>query len=83
MSLSVLNGTLKTGEAATTAQQLAKFGYTTSSGNAPTQSYNQTWVYYAPGHARAAADVAHIIGGSAPDGARCRRRSRRPRTSSS
>jgi len=66
VSLSVLNGTLKTGEAATAAQQLSKFGYTTSSGNAPTQSYAQTWVYYAAGHARAAADVAHIVGGGAP-----------------
>jgi LCP family protein required for cell wall assembly len=66
VSISVLNGTLKTGEAASTAQQLAKFGYTTSSGNAPTQSYNQTWVYYAAGNAKAAADVAHIIGGNAP-----------------
>ena len=66
VSLSVLNGTLKTGEAATAAEQLAKFGYTTSSGNAPTQSYAQTWVYYAAGHARAAADVAHIIGHGAP-----------------
>ncbi len=64
--ISALNGTLKTGEAASTAEQLAKFGYTTSSGNAPTQSYNQTWVYYAPGQAKAAADVAHIIGGNAP-----------------
>ncbi len=66
VSISALNGTLKTGEAASTAQQLAKFGYTTSSGNAPTQAYNQTWVYYAPGQAKAAADVAHIIGGNAP-----------------
>ena len=66
VSISALNGTLKTGEAASTAEQLAKFGYTTSSGNAPTQSYNQTWVYYAPGQAKAAADVAHIIGGNAP-----------------
>jgi LCP family protein required for cell wall assembly len=66
VSLSVLNGTLKTGEAATAAQQLAKFGYTTSSGNAPTQSYAQTWVYYASGHAKAAADVAHIVAHGAP-----------------
>ncbi len=66
VSISVLNGTLKTGAAAGTAAGLAKFGYTTSSGNAPTQSYAQTWVYYAPGQAAAAADVAHIIGGSAP-----------------
>jgi LCP family protein required for cell wall assembly len=69
VSLSVLNGTLKTGEALSTAQQLAKFGYTTSSGNAPTQAYNQTWVYYAPGNAKAAADVARIIGGNAPTAA--------------
>jgi LCP family protein required for cell wall assembly len=66
VSLSVLNGTLKTGEAAGTAGQLSKFGYTTSSGNAPTQSYAQTWVYYGVGHAKAAADVAHIIGGNVP-----------------
>ncbi len=66
VSLSVLNGTLKTGEAAATATQLARFGYPTSSGNAPTQSYAQTWVYYAPGKSKAAADVAHIIGGDAP-----------------
>jgi LCP family protein required for cell wall assembly len=66
VSISVLNGTLKSGEAATTAAGLSKFGYTTSSGNAPTQSYAQTWVYYGSGHAKAAADVAHIIGGDAP-----------------
>jgi LCP family protein required for cell wall assembly len=66
VSISVMNGTLKTGEAATTAAGLSKFGYTTSSGNAPTQSYAQTWVYYGSGHAKAAADVAHILGGDAP-----------------
>ena len=66
VSLSVLNGTLKTGEAGTTASALAKFGYQTSSGNAPSQAYNQTWVYYAPGKAKAAADVAHILGKSPP-----------------
>jgi LCP family protein required for cell wall assembly len=68
VSLSILNGTMKTGEAATTAQQIGKFGYQTSSGNAPTQSYQQTWVYYAPGHAPAATDVAHIIGHGAQTG---------------
>jgi LCP family protein required for cell wall assembly len=66
VSIAVMNGTLETGEAATTAAGLSKFGYTTSSGNAPTQSYAQTWVYYGAGHAKAAADVAHIIGGNAP-----------------
>jgi len=66
VSLSVLNGTLKAGEAGTTASGLARFGYQTSSGNAPTQSYTQTWVYYAPGKARAAADVAHILGKHPP-----------------
>ena len=66
VSISVLNGTLKTGEAATTAEALSKFGYTSSSGNAPTQSYAQTWVYYGAGHGKAAADVAHIMGGNAP-----------------
>jgi hypothetical protein len=66
VSISVLNGTLKTGEAATTAEALSKFGYTTSSGNAPTQSYAQTWIYYGAGHGKAAADVAHIMGGNAP-----------------
>ncbi len=68
VSLSALNGTLKTGEAGSTASALARFGYQTSSGNAPTQSYNQTWVYYAPGKARAAADVAHILGKGTPTG---------------
>ena len=68
VSLSILNGTVKTGEAATTAQQLGKFGYQTSSGNAPTQAYQQTWVYYGSGHARAATDLAHIIGHGAETG---------------
>jgi len=68
VSLSVLNGTLKTGEAGTTAADLGKFGYQTSSGNAPTQSYAQTWVYYGSGHAKAAADVAHIVGHGAQTG---------------
>jgi LCP family protein required for cell wall assembly len=62
VSLSVLNGTTKTGEAADTATALGGFGYPTSSSNADTQSYTQTWVYYRSGFQKAAADVQHILG---------------------
>jgi LCP family protein required for cell wall assembly len=62
VSLSVLNGTTKTGEAATTAKALGGFGYPTSSSNADTQSYTQTWVYYRSGSQKAAADVQKILG---------------------
>ena len=62
VSLSVLNGTTKAGEAATTAHALGGFGYTTSSSNADTQSYTQTWVYYRSGFQKAAGDVKQILG---------------------
>jgi LCP family protein required for cell wall assembly len=62
VSLSVLNGTTKTGEAAATATALGAFGYPTSSANADTQSYTQTWVYYRAGFQGAAADVKKILG---------------------
>ncbi|HYX83764.1 MAG TPA: LCP family protein [Gaiellales bacterium] len=60
--VSVLNGTTKTGEAAATASALGDFGYPASSGNADTQSYSQTWVYFQPGFQKAAGDVAKIMG---------------------
>jgi LCP family protein required for cell wall assembly len=62
VSLSVLNGTTQTGEAASTANALGAFGYPTSSSNADTQSYTQTWTYYRPGFQKAAADVQKILG---------------------
>jgi LCP family protein required for cell wall assembly len=62
VSLSVLNGTTKTGEAASTATALGGFGYPTSSANADTQSYTQTWVYYRTGSQAAAGDVKKILG---------------------
>ena len=62
VALSVLNGTTKAGEAASTARALGGFGYTTSSANADTQSYTQSWVYYRPGSQAAAADVKQILG---------------------
>jgi LCP family protein required for cell wall assembly len=62
VSLAVLNGTTKTGEAATTATALGGFGYPTSSSNADTQSYTQTWVYYRAGFQKAATDVQKILG---------------------
>src|SRR6476646_9641510 len=62
VALSVLNGTTKAGEAASTARALAGFGYTTSSANADTPSYTQSWVYYRPGSQAAAADVKQILG---------------------
>jgi hypothetical protein len=62
VQVSVLNGTTTTGEAASTATALGTFGYPTSSGNAPTQAYRQTWIYYRPGFARAAADLKKIMG---------------------
>jgi LCP family protein required for cell wall assembly len=62
VALSVLNGTTKVGEAASTAKALGGFGYPTSSANADTQSYAQTWVYYRAGSQSAAADVKKILG---------------------
>jgi len=62
VSLAVLNGTTKAGEAASTAKALGGFGYPTSSSNADTQSYTQTWIYYRAGSQKAAADVQKILG---------------------
>ena len=62
VALSVLNGTTKAGEAASTATALGGFGYPTSSANADTQSYAQTWVYYRTGSQAAAGDVQKILG---------------------
>jgi LCP family protein required for cell wall assembly len=62
VALSVLNGTTKTGEAASTAKALGGFGYPTSSANADTQTYAQTWVYYRTGSQAAAGDVKKILG---------------------
>jgi LCP family protein required for cell wall assembly len=62
VALSVLNGTTKAGEAASTAKALGGFGYPTSSGNADTQSYAQSWVYYRAGSRAAAGDVKKILG---------------------
>ena len=62
VALSVLNGTTKVGEAASTAKALGGFGYPTSSANADTQTYAQTWVYYRTGFQAAAADVKKILG---------------------
>jgi hypothetical protein len=50
------------GEAASTAEALGGFGYPTSSANADTQSYAQSWVYYRAGSQAAAADVKQILG---------------------
>ncbi len=62
VTLAVLNGTTKAGEAASTATALGGFGYPTSSSNADTQDYTQTWVYYRSGFQGAAADVKKILG---------------------
>jgi LCP family protein required for cell wall assembly len=60
--VAILNGTAKAGEAGATATALGGFGYPTSSGNAATQSYARTLVYYRPGFAKAATDVTRILG---------------------
>jgi LCP family protein required for cell wall assembly len=62
VTLSVLNGTTQAGEAARTAKALGGFGYPTSSSNADTQDYTQTWVYYRSGFQGAASDVQKILG---------------------
>src|SRR6478672_5556476 len=62
VTVSVLNGTTKAGEAASTATALGGYGYPTSSANADTQSYTQTWVYYRSGSQAAAGDVKKILG---------------------
>jgi hypothetical protein len=62
VQVAVLNGTTSAGEATTTATALGAFGYPTSSGNAPSQSYARTAIYYRPGFVKAAGDLARVIG---------------------
>ena len=63
VSVTVLNGNGVEGDAAKAAQQLNGWGYGASSGgNAPNLTYTGSVVYYRPGQAAAAADVAHIVG---------------------
>ena len=70
VSLSVLNGTLKTGEAATDRAAAGEVRlHDVVRQRARPSPTAQTWVYYAAGHARAAADVAHIVGARRPHGA--------------
>ena len=66
VTLAVLNGNGRAGAAETAATALGKWGYhATAAGNAATFKYHQTWVFYRAGQAEAAADLAHIFGGTA------------------
>jgi LytR cell envelope-related transcriptional attenuator len=62
VKISVLNGTPRSGLAATTAKRLAAWGYHTRGSNAPATGYHRTWVYYRPGFEKAAADLVKILG---------------------
>jgi LCP family protein required for cell wall assembly len=64
VSLTVVNGNGRTGSAGQAGHALQAFGYgvDVSTVPAPTFDYNQNWVYYHPGSADAAADVAQIMG---------------------
>ena len=63
VAVTVLNGNGVDGDASKAATQLSGWGYGASSGgNAPKLTYPQSIVYYKPGRAAAAADVAHILG---------------------
>ena len=63
VAVTVLNGNGVDGDASKAATQLSGWGYGASSGgNAPKLTYPQSIVYYKPGQAAAAADVAHILG---------------------
>ncbi|MGZ4431294.1 MAG: LCP family protein [Gaiellales bacterium] len=66
VSVTVVNGNGITGSAGKLGDGLSPFGYhvTVSPIPAPNFSYAQTWVYYRPGKARAAADLVKIIGGA-------------------
>ena len=82
VSLSVLNGTLKTGEAATAGAAARRSSATRRRpGNAPTQSYAQTWVYYASRPRPGGGRRRPASSATAPRRRRCRPRSPRPRTS--
>jgi LCP family protein required for cell wall assembly len=63
VTVSVLNGNGVEGDATKASTQLSGWGYTASSGgNAPKLTYPASIVYYQAGGAKAAADVAHIVG---------------------
>jgi LCP family protein required for cell wall assembly len=63
VTLAVLNGNGKTGSANVAADALGHFGYRIEAvGDAPSFSYPKSWVYYRPGFAAAAADLARILG---------------------
>jgi LCP family protein required for cell wall assembly len=64
VKVAVLNGNGVNGAAGKTVTALAAWGYHAHAGNAPGAS-SQTWVYYRPGGASAAADLARIVGASA------------------
>jgi LCP family protein required for cell wall assembly len=60
--VAVLNGTNRSGLAAKVSAGLAAWLYRSSGANAPAPTYARSWVYYRPGFARAARDVAKIVG---------------------
>jgi LCP family protein required for cell wall assembly len=60
--VAVLNGTARTGLAARVSSGLAAWLYRSTGANAPATTYARTWVYYRPGFAPAARDVAKILG---------------------
>jgi len=63
--IAVLNGNGVKGVAAKTVHALAAWGYRAHPGNAPQQTYPDTWAYYRPGDQAIANDLAHILGGGA------------------
>jgi LCP family protein required for cell wall assembly len=63
--VAVLNGNGVKGAAGKTVTGLDAWGYRAHAGNAPIQTYPDTWAYYRPGAAAVAGDLAHILGDGA------------------
>jgi LCP family protein required for cell wall assembly len=63
VKVTVLNGNGIAHAASKTVKALKAWGYRAHPGNAPSPS-TRTWVYYRPGDAAAAGDLAHILGKS-------------------
>jgi polyisoprenyl-teichoic acid--peptidoglycan teichoic acid transferase len=63
VKVTVLNGNGIAHAASKTVKGLKAWGYRAHPGNAPSPS-TRTWVYYRPGDAAAAGDLAHILGKS-------------------
>jgi LCP family protein required for cell wall assembly len=62
VKVAVLNGNGVNGAAGRTVTGLKAWGYRAKAANAPGGPYSTSYVYYRPGEAAAAGDLAHIMG---------------------